>query len=69
MPAAVTPSNANGWIIANLDQAKLNYTALPSLKSQGINEESMYAWFNFMMGSMMLEVLASGAVIRQPVTF
>jgi hypothetical protein len=69
MPSAVTPSTTNGWIIANLDQVKLHYTALPSLKDQGVNSEKMYAWFNFLMGSMMLEVLAQGGIIRQPVTF
>lgn len=68
MPAAVTPSGANGWIIVNLDQVKLHYTSLPSLKDQGVNDEKMYAWFNFLMGSMMLEVLASGGIIRQPAT-
>ncbi len=68
MPAAVTPSATNGWIVANLDQVKLHYTALPQLKAQGVNEEKMYAWHNFMMGSSMLEVLASGAVIKQPAT-
>jgi hypothetical protein len=69
MPTAVTPSGTNGWIIANLDQVKLHYTALPSLKDQGVNAEKMHAWFNFLMGSMMLEVLATGGVIRQPATF
>ena len=69
MPSAVVPSGTNGWIIVNLDQVKLHYTALPSLKDQGVNDEKMYAWFNFLMGSMMLEVLASGGIIRQPVTF
>jgi len=69
LPSAVTPSNANGFIIANLDQVKLHYTALPQLKDQGINDEKMYAWFNFLMGSMMLEVEAAGAIIRQPITF
>lgn len=68
MPAAATPSGANGWLIANLDQTKLHYTALPSLKDQGSNDEKMYNWFNFLMGSCMLEVLASGGVIRQPAT-
>lgn len=68
MPAAVTPSTTNGWIIINLDQVKLHYTALPQLKDQGVNDEKMYAWFNFLMGSMMLEVLASGAIIRTPAT-
>ncbi len=65
MPAAVTPASAEGWIIANLDQLKVHYTALPSLKDQGVNDEKSYAWFNFLMGSIMTEVLASGGVIRQ----
>lgn len=69
LPSAVTPSSSNGWIVANLDQVKLHYTTLPQLKDQGVNDEKMYAWFNFLMGSTMLEVLASGAVIRQPATF
>ncbi len=68
IPAAITPASANGWIIANQDQVKLNYTALPSLKAQGVNEEKMYAWFNFMMGSCMLETLAYGAVVKTPAT-
>lgn len=69
LPSAVTPDSANGWIIANVDQVKLHYTALPALKAQGVNEEKMYTWHNFLMGSCMLEVLAQKAVIRQPVTF
>lgn len=69
MPSAVTPSGTNGWIAANLDQVKLHYTALPALKAQGFNEEKMYSWHNFLMGSSMLEVLVDDAVIRQPVTF
>ncbi len=69
VPAAITPSNTNGLIIANLDQVKLHYTALPALKAQGSNDEKMYNWFNFLMGSCMLDVLAPAAIIRQPVTF
>lgn len=70
LPTAVTPSGSpNGWISVNLDQVRLHYTLLPQLRDQGVNDEKMYAWFNFLMGSMMLEVLAPGAVIRQPVTF
>lgn len=65
MPAAVTPTSTNGWIIANLDQVKLHYTALPALKAQGVNDEKMYSWHNFLMGSSMLEVLAQNAVVRQ----
>lgn len=69
IPSAVTPSSANGWIIVNLDQVKLHYTLLPTLKDQGVNDEKMYAWFNFLMGSAMVEVLAANGIIRQPVTF
>lgn len=69
MPQDVTPDSANGWIIFNQDQVKLHYTALPALKKQGINDEGMYSWHNFMMGSCMVEVLASKGIIRQPVTF
>ncbi len=67
IPAAITPNGESGWIVANMDQTKLHYTALPALKAQGVNDEKMYGWSNFLMGSCMLEVLASGGVIRQPV--
>jgi hypothetical protein len=69
MPSAITPSNTNGWIAINLDQIQMHYTALPELKDQGVNDEKMYAWFNFLMGSAMIEVLAYKGIIRQPVTF
>lgn len=69
MPNAVTPSGTNGWITVNLDQIMLHYTTLPSLKAQGVNEEKMYTWHNFVMGSMMVEVLTPDGIIRQPVTF
>jgi hypothetical protein len=68
LPTDITPAGANGWIIANLDKVKLHYTALPALKAQGSNDEKMYYWFNFLMGSCMLEVLSSGGVVRQPAT-
>lgn len=69
MPSDVTPSNVNGWIAVNLDQIKVNYTVLPSLISQGVNEEKMHSWHNFLLGSMMVEVKAKNGIIRQPVTF
>jgi hypothetical protein len=68
IPDAPTPASSHGWIIANLDQCKLHMTALPQLLDQGSNNEKMYLWFNFMMGSMMLEVLAKDGIIRQPST-
>jgi hypothetical protein len=68
MPAAVTPASAEGWIIVNMDQVKLHMTVLPKLLAQGVNEEKLYSWHNFICGSMMLEVLAAGAVIRQDAT-
>lgn len=68
MPADVTPASAEGWIIANLDQCKTHFTVLPQLRAQGINDEKMHSWHNFLSGSMMLEVLVANGVIRQPVT-
>lgn len=65
MPTRATPSGANGWIVANFDQTKLHYTMVPTIESRGVNEEKMYAWNNFVMGSCMLECLVEGAVIRQ----
>ena len=68
LPVAATPASANGWIVANIDQTKLHYTELPQLLANGVNDEKMYAWFNFVMGSTMLEVLAKDGIIRQPAT-
>jgi len=64
----LTPDSNHGFMIVNLSQVKLHYTSLPQLKAQGVNEEKMYSWHNFLMGSCMLELLASGAVIKQPLT-
>jgi hypothetical protein len=67
--SGITPSSNHGFMIVNFDQVKLHYTSLPQLKAQGINEEKMYSWHNFLMGSCMLEILAQYAVIKQPLTF
>lgn len=69
MPSAVTPASANGLIVLTQSQVKLHYTSLPALKAQGVNEEKMYSWHNFLMGSAMVEVLGYGGIVRQPVTF
>ncbi len=68
MPSGLTTQSESGWLIVNLDQVKLHYTALPSLKDQGVNDEKMYSWHNFLMGSAMVECLASNAIIHQPAT-
>ncbi len=69
MPSAITPSGTNGFIIVNLPRTRLHYAGLPKLHSQGVNEEKMYSWHNFLMGSTMVEVQSPNAVIRQPLTF
>ncbi len=66
MPAGISTQSSSGWLIVNLDATKLHYTALPKLAAQGINEEKMYSWHNFMMGSAMVEVKAPNAVFHQP---
>lgn len=69
MPEQITPDSVNGWIAINLDQIKVNYTVFPSLIGQGVNEEQMHSWHNFLLGSMMIEVKVKNGIIRQPVTF
>lgn len=69
LPTSITPAGASGVMIINLAQTKLHYIMLPGVHSQGTNEEKMYAWTNFLMGSSMLEVTALGGVIRQPLTY
>jgi hypothetical protein len=69
MPADVSPSGASGFLIINNDQIKVHHQPLPELMAQGVNEESLYTWHNFAMGSCMVEVLAKDAIIRQPLTF
>jgi len=68
MPPALTTQSESGWLVINLDQVKMHYTQLPQLKSQGINEEKMYVWSNFLTGSAMVECLAQKAIIHQPAT-
>lgn len=69
MPREVTPVGENGFLIINMDQIKLHYTELPGIDNQGQNEEDGYAWTNFKMGSSMVEVLAKGGIVKQPITF
>lgn len=69
MPDDCLPSGSpNGWMIINLDQIVYHYTTLPGLDAQGVNDEKMYLWANFLMGSSMVDVKAKNGIIRQPAT-
>lgn len=69
MPSAVTPASSHGFMVINLDQIHVHYSCLPKIFGQGINDEKLYAWTNFLMGSSMVDVKAYGGIIRQPLTF
>lgn len=69
LPAEVTPSGANGFMILTLDQIKLHYTSPPKLDDQGVDARNKEVWHNFLLGSTMVEILAYKGVIRQPHTF
>lgn len=69
LPSGLTPASNYGFLIINMDQIKLHLTTLPKLMGQGVNEEKMHSWHNFVMGSMMAEVLAYKGIIKQPITF
>lgn len=68
VPDDVSPAGA-GLVIVNLDQIKFHYVTLPKVDDQGTNPEKKYAWTNFLMGSIMIEVLVKNAIVRQPLTF
>lgn len=69
MPKKITPAGANGFMVVNMDQIKVHYCTLPKVMGQGVNEEDMYTWTNFIIGSSMVDVLVKGGILRQPVTF
>jgi hypothetical protein len=68
LPEAVTPASSHGYLVVNLSQVKLHYSEVPQLFAQGVNEEKMHVWRNFLMGSCMVDVLANGAILKQPLT-
>lgn len=68
LPAAVTPSSSHGWMIVNRNLCKLNYTLLPGIHAQGVDERNNEVWANFAVGNCMLDVQALNAVIKQPAT-
>lgn len=70
IPTAQLPSSlTNGFAIVNMGKIQVNYTILPEVNKQGVNDEKNYAWTNFLMGSSMVDVKAPGGIIVQPLTF
>lgn len=69
MPKDITPSSSNGFIVISLDEVMFHYLTLPKVLNNGVNEEKLHSWHNFVIGSSMVEVEAPGAIIRQPLTF
>lgn len=68
LPAAVTPSSSHGWLVVNRNMVKLNYTMIPGIHAQGVDERHNEVWANFAVGNCMLDVQALNAVIKQPAT-
>lgn len=68
LPAAVTPSSSHGWLVVNRNMVKLNYTKIPGIHAQGVDERHNEVWANFAVGNCMLDVQALNAVIKQPTT-
>lgn len=56
----------NGFIILNDGLIRLNYTLLAGVKNSGINDEKGYGWINYDYGTMMLELMAPGAIALVP---
>lgn len=68
MPSEVTPSNANGFMVINMQKIKVHYITLPKVLASGVNDEGNYSWTNFVMASSMVDVQSYGGIIRQPLT-
>lgn len=69
LPSQITPNGQDGFVIINLDKITTHYMLLPTLFSQGINDEKMYGWANFLMGSSTIDVRVAGAITKQPLTY
>lgn len=68
LPSSITPASSHGWLIVNRDQIAVHYTRVPGIDSQGSDDRAKEYWFNFLMGSVMVECLAPGAIIKQAAT-
>lgn len=69
IPVAVTPANAEGFLVVNMSQIDLHYTTLPIVRGEGVNEENEYVWTNFLLGSFMVDVKAADGICKQDVTY
>lgn len=69
VPTVLSPVGQNGFMVVNQPQIKTHYTAIPQILGQGVNDEKLYAWTNFAMGSSMVDVKAKDGIVKQPVTF
>lgn len=63
VPTHATTSG-NGFFILNDGLIRLNYTLLAGVKNSGVNEEDGYGYINYDYGTMMLELLAEGAIAQ-----
>lgn len=69
VPTSVSPAGQNGFMVINTPQIMPHYTIIPQIMGQGVNDEKLYAWTNFAIGSSMVEVKAKDGIIKQPLTF
>jgi hypothetical protein len=65
VPTHATTSG-NGFFILNDGLITLNYTLLAGVKNAGVNEEDGYGYINYDYGTMMLELMAPGAIAIVP---
>ncbi len=67
-PVGLDFQNESGWLVVSNAHVKFHYTTLPSLNAQGLNDEKMYSWHNFVMGSALVDVLTQNGIIHQAAT-
>ncbi len=69
VPTQLEQNGVDGLLVLTEAMCKLHVTVLPQVENSGYNAEKKYYWYSYEMGSIGLECLAEGAVIKQLVTF
>lgn len=66
MPSQVAP-NAEGWMVVNMNKIKVHHHGAPWMEP-GEDSPRRLRYVHFLIGSIGVELLQTGAIIKQPVT-
>lgn len=67
MPAQVTPSSVEGWLIINMNKIRVHHHGAPWME-MGEDAPRRLRYTHFLIGSVGVELLHNGAILKQAVT-